>query len=241
MRGPRGGRPTLSGKIRARRSASTRRCPRRPGWSGRSAGGAAPGWSAAGEAARREEIAALVAAADALAAGLELRTPWQLRLARRSRVAVAVGVLLALVLVVFGLRTRQPNLALRKVVTTSGLDPQSPDPAALVDGEPFGAFGVRTAADRSPWVMVDLGGSYAMADVVVYQRGDGSTDEALPLVVESSIDAQSFVPIGRRHDRFSQDAPWRLAARGVRGRYVRVRLDRPGFLALTEIEVHGSR
>jgi hypothetical protein len=151
------------------------------------------------------------------------------------------GLLLAAVLVAAGARSRRPNVALRRPVTTSGLDPQSPDPAAVVDGEPFGAFGVRTALDRSPWVMVDLGGSHALSDVVVYHRGDGNADDGLPLVVESSIDAQSFTTIGRSTERFSQDAPLRLAARGIRGRYVRVRLDRPGFLALTEIEVHGVR
>jgi hypothetical protein len=149
--------------------------------------------------------------------------------------------LLAAAVLALGTRPRSPNVALRHPVTASGLDPRSPDPAALVDGEPFGAFGVRTALDRSPWVMVDLGSVYAIDEVVVYHRGDGNVDDGLPLVVEASLDAQAFSALGRRAERFTQDEPFRLDAHRARGRYVRVRLDRPGYLALTEIEVHGLR
>jgi hypothetical protein len=126
-------------------------------------------------------------------------------------------------------------------VSTSSLAPGSPAPARLVDGEAVGAYGVRTESEPSAWIMIDLQGSYALERVVVHDRADGSVDETVPLVAELSIDAQTFDVIGRREAPFSQDEPWVLAVRGLRGRYVRVRRERPGALVLTEVAVFGRK
>jgi hypothetical protein len=182
----------------------------------------------------------LFAAARALLGDIELRTPQAIRRSRATRLVSAI--LLALVgvgLLVVTLRTGS-NLARGRSVSASSIDPQSPPLSQLVDGDARGAFGAKTSGDPTPWLMVDLGRSHAIERVVVFNRGDGREDDCLPLVAEISLDAQDWQLIERRTTHFTQDSPWEMRAGGARARYVRLRVDHFGYLALSKIAVYGK-
>jgi hypothetical protein len=167
-----------------------------------------------------------------------------IRLARFLRIAAVGGVVLASFawLIVWFLTPR--NLALHRPVRSSSVNPKSVAPAdgsGLVNGVRESNYGIHTDSEDSPWVMIDLQGSYAISDIEVYNRRDGWFDEGLPLVLELSQDGVSFTEVSRRTETFSQAVPWKYTGTGVRARYVRVRAPHRGYISLAEIEVHGKR
>jgi hypothetical protein len=90
--------------------------------------------------------------------------------------------------------------------------------------------------------MVDLQASRGIKDIVIYNRGDGWFDEGLPFVLELSENGKDFTEVARRSETFSQDHPWTYTApTGLHARYVRVRAPHVGYVALSEIEVHGHK
>lgn len=181
----------------------------------------------------------LFSAGRALLSRIELRTPKEIRRVRRIRIAVSLSCAILCVVFLALALNKGANLARGRTVSASSIDPQSPSMAQLVDGDAHGAFGAKTSGDASPWLMVDLGTSHAIDRIVVYNRGDGREDDCLPLIAEISLDAQDWHLVDRRTTRFTQDAPWEMRAGGSRARYVRLRVDHFGYLALSEIEVFG--
>jgi hypothetical protein len=76
--------------------------------------------------------------------------------------------------------------------------------------------------------------------VKVYNRIDGWFDDCLPLVVEFSIDGNTYKEIGRRTDHFGTNPPWVVDGRQQSARFVRLRVDRKSYLALSEVEIYGK-
>ena len=80
---------------------------------------------------------------------------------------------------------------------------------------------------------------YRIDRVAVYNRVDGWFDDCLPLVVEFSTDGAKYSEVARRDQHFAADPPWSVDGKRELARYVRVRLARRGYLALSEVEVFG--
>jgi hypothetical protein len=185
--------------------------------------------------------AALERAASHLRTQVEPRTLANVRGTRGGRLA-AIGVLFAYVVFRVVANTFFPtNVALNKPVTPSSYKHNPPDGHELVDGQPISSFGIHTNIEDSPRVTIDLLRPYTITSVKVYNRGDGWFDDSLPLVVELSADGQNYYPIGRRETHFDQDPPWVIDAQKHRARYVRLRVDRRSYLALSEVEVFGKK
>ncbi len=176
---------------------------------------------------------------------IEPRTVPEIRRSRIVRTGTAglVGVMLLVWFASYLLRPA--DLALHRPVTASSRLPQSiapEDGSELVNGVIEGTYAIQTTKENSPWVMVDLQASRGIKDIVVYNRGDGWFDEGLPFALELSENGKDFTEVARRSESFSQDHPWTYTAPpGLRARYVRVRAPHTGYIALSEIEVHGHK
>jgi hypothetical protein len=116
-----------------------------------------------------------------------------------------------------------------------------PDGKELVDGTIGTSYGLETNTEDSPNVVIDLLGEYRVDRVEVYNRVDGWFGDCLPLVVELSRDGTTYEEIGRRDTYFGTNPPWLVPANGRGARYVRVRVARHSYLALSEIEVFGKK
>jgi hypothetical protein len=132
------------------------------------------------------------------------------------------------------------NVALGKPVHASSRRAGTPDGHDLVDGDTGNSFGVHTNAEESPSVVVDLEGPYSIDRVNVHNRVDGWFDDCLPLVVEVSLDGTHYDEIGRREQHFDANPPWVVEGRGRPARFVRVRVAKHSYLALSEVEVFGK-
>ncbi len=190
--------------------------------------------------ALEETRSALERTASLLRGKVEPRTVTNVRATRLGRLA-AVAVVLAYILVRAAMVAFVPrNVALNKPVVASSYKINPPDGHELVDGVPIKSFGIHTNAEDSPRVTIDLLKTYAITTIKVYNRGDGWYDDCLPLVVELSTDGQNYDPVGRQQTHFGQDPPWVIDGKKHRARYVRLRVDRRSYLALSEVEVFGK-
>lgn len=188
------------------------------------------------------ELHALLAAIDAVAtrliASVELRSPATLRRDRALRVAAAVAVATALAAIAVAAWRAPKNLALHKPITASGVLYGSP--AGLVNGSiEWGSFAFYSNSSGPVWVVIDLEASSAIDEVRIWNRGDGSLEDAAGMGVELSDDGSTFRPAATCDDMFTQVTPCRLAIGGARARYVK--LVHPWYLALSEVEVLGWR
>jgi hypothetical protein len=91
-----------------------------------------------------------------------------------------------------------------------------------------------TLEDESPWVEIDLGSVRAFSRVLVRNRQDCCKERAVPLAIEISDDASSFVEVARRQDVFDV---WEAKFPTVHARYVRARALRRTLLHLEGISV----
>lgn len=180
---------------------------------------------------------ALERAASMLSRRVEARTLANVRGTRWGR-WVALGIAVAYVSVVTLRAKLWPrNIALGKQVRASSTS--GGDGHELVDGELGAIPGVRTNTEESPSAVIDLGKEYRVDRVSVYNRVDGWFDDCLPLVVELSVDGARYKEIARQEQHFGTDPPWTVALRREPARYVRLRVARRGYLALSEVEVFG--
>ncbi len=169
---------------------------------------------------------------------VERRSPRAIKVQRVVRiVAVGIAVLVLLVASV-AWAARPTNLARGKNVSTSSRFPGSPDPAGVVDGNRSAAFGAHTNIQDDPWIEVDLGKARALGKVVVYHRSDGYESESLPLTLELSEDHSVWTKIATRSELFTAAKPWIQPLAGQHARWIRLRLERHGYIALGEIEVY---
>ena len=172
---------------------------------------------------------------------IEPRTPDAIRRARFGRqAAAAVGVLALLVLAV-SWAVAPKNVARGKPVQAPGYFAGSPPGGALVNGEIESPFGSATVRAENAWFSVDLQADYAIAKVVVYNRSDPFGRETTPFVVELSTDGKSYREVARLDDKSVPAQRWSFELHGQVARYVRVSKPDPRGLALSEIEVYGSK
>jgi hypothetical protein len=140
----------------------------------------------------------------------------------------------------FGLRkmAAPPNIALRKPVTSSGTA-FGMKPEGAVDGKRYGTYGFHSELGKSPSLTIDLGAPHEISHIDVYGRHDCCFEQSVPMVVESSLDNQTFTPIAQRDAPMDHALPWSIPVRYVKGRYIRLRTARESYLVLTEVEVQG--
>lgn len=177
-----------------------------------------------------------------LRARIDVRSPSNVRATGIGRIA---AVLVAAGYVVYRL-TLLPNVAFHKTVTLSTHWPGTCDPASLVDGVTEGRTFpgtcdvVLSTLEPHAWATIDLGRTYDVRTIKVFNRNDADFDGSLPYVLELSEDGTTFEPVARRDRHFGNwilDPPWRVRFRDYRARFVRVSSSK--IIALAEIEVYG--
>ena len=184
---------------------------------------------------------ALDRAATLVRRGVEARSLTHVRGARWGRLA-AVFLLVGYATFAIVRATAFPkNIALGKPVHPSSRKHNPPDGHELVDGEIGTSFGIHTNTEDSPNVVIDLQAKYWIDTVRVYNRVDGWYDDSLPLVVELSQDGTKWDEIGRREQHFDASPPWVVDGAGKPAQFVRIRVARKSYLALSEVEVFGKK
>ena len=177
----------------------------------------------------RDELDARVAK---ILSSVESRNATELLGLRIGRfAAIAIVLLLATRAIVrhYGVH----NVALGKPVTASSLGQGKPG-TGLVDGRTRDTFAIHTNAGAHPFVMIDLGRTYRIRSIRVFNRGDGWFDEVLPLTLELSIDGTTFHEMAQRTTHFDV---WQIDLGDADARYVRATKEN-GYIALNEIEVY---
>jgi len=184
---------------------------------------------------------ALDRAASMLRRRVESRTLVAVRGTRWGRLA-AITVLVVWGAVALAKAKLLPkNVALGKPVHASSLQVNPPSGAELVDGQMGDTwFGVQTREEDNPNVVIDLLGIYWIDTIKVHNRVEGWFDDCLPLVVELSRDGNKWEEIARRERHFDANPPWVVQAGGRGARYLRLRVARHSYLALSEVEVYGQ-
>jgi hypothetical protein len=181
-----------------------------------------------------------------LEAQVEARTARELWVARCSRAALLIGVLVLSAWQAFGAH----NLARRAAPSASSSCGGEPPPplgkgalARLVDGRRHeDTYAVCTKLERGAWVALDLGRPRTIDEVIVYSRNDccwGKHD--LPVSMQLSLDNQEFVTVDTQSTPYSAEFPWRLHVDHQRARYVRLisLSGKPREIVLSELEVYG--
>lgn len=184
---------------------------------------------------------ALDRAGSMLRRSIESRTLAAVRGTRWGRVAAVVVLVLWGALAIARAKLLPKNIAYGKPVHPSSLMVNPPSGRELVDGETGASFGVETREEDNPNVVIDLQGDYWIDTIKVHNRVEGWFDDCLPLVVELSRDGNKWEEIARRDRHFDANPPWIIEAGGRGARYVRLRVARHSYLALSEVEVYGKR
>jgi hypothetical protein len=184
---------------------------------------------------------ALERAASMLRRRVEPRSIAYVRGARWGRLATIAVVVIYVTYALLRSALTPVDVARGKPVFPSSRWPSTPDGRELVDGEIGTSFGVHTNIEDSPTVVIDLGDTYSVDAVKVYNRVDGWFDEGLPLVVEFSTDGTVYNVIARREEHFGTDPPWIIQGHRADARFVRVRGLQRGYIALSEVEVFGTK
>jgi hypothetical protein len=159
---------------------------------------------------------------------------------------------------VFGTGASGSNLALSKTATQSSTLPGYPTAAAgaAVDGRTDGNFfnGSVTATNLDPyaWWQVDLGASYSINSIVLWNR----TDCCGPRLSDywAFVSDTPFLPTDTPATLQSRAGTWNIHVAstvppesfsiptgGTQGRYVRVQLAGTNYLSLAEVQVLGGR
>ncbi|MCH6255214.1 discoidin domain-containing protein [Puniceicoccaceae bacterium K14] len=131
------------------------------------------------------------------------------------------------------------NLALNKSATQSSTA-HSGSASRAVDGNTNGAYSgnsvTHTASEVDPWWEVDLGGTFNIGDINIFNRTDNCCEARLTNFTVSVLDnsrASTYI------QSFSSypDPSITVNAGGAEGRYVRIQLDDTNSLSLAEVEV----
>lgn len=184
---------------------------------------------------------ALERAATMLRRRVEARSLQNVRGTRWGRVAAVLLVLAWIAAAVLRATVLPQNIARGKLVRPSSYKQNPPDGHELVDGDIGTSFGVHTNTEDGPTVTIDLLGSYWLQTIKVYNRVDGWYDDCLPLVVEISGDGKTYAELARRETHFGASPPWTIDAGGRGARFVRLRVDRRSYIALSEVEIYGRK
>ncbi len=183
---------------------------------------------------------ALDRAASMLRRGVESRSLVAVRGTRWGRLAAVVVLVLWGAVALARAKLLPKNIALGKPVHPSSLAESQPSGPELVDGETGASYGFRTREEDNPNVVIDLQGVYWIDTIKVHNRVEGWFDDCLPLVLELSRDGNKWDEVARRERHFDANPPWVVQAGGRGARYVRLRVARHSYLALSEVEVYGK-
>lgn len=184
---------------------------------------------------------ALERAATMLRGRVEARSLDHVRGARLGRIGAVVLVVAWLAAAGIKAKLLPQNVARGKQVHASSLKHNPPDGHELVDGEVGTSFGVHTNTEDNPTVTIDLEALYWLQTIKVYNRVDGWYDDVLPLVAEISTDGKTYTEVAKRETHFAASPPWVIDVGGRGARFVRLRVARRSYLALSEVEVFGKR
>ncbi len=184
---------------------------------------------------------ALDRAAGMLRGRVETRSPDAVRFTRWGRTAAVVLVVLWVLGSYARAKLSPQNVALGKPVHPSSQKAVPSDGQTITDGDTGTSFGVHTNIEDNANVVIDLEGLYWVSTIKVYNRMDGWFDDCLPLVVEVSQDGKAFTEVATRDTHFGTSPPWIVDAGGRPARYVRVRANKRGYVALSEVEVFGKK
>jgi hypothetical protein len=188
--------------------------------------------------ARDPSMEAVAAAARWMSRLVDPRSPVTLKRARFVRIAAmcALGVGVVAGSVRWGMSPK--NLSRDKPARASSVA-YSTHPMGAVDGRKNGRFGFHTAEEDSPWLVIDLRQPSTIHRVEVFGRDDCCFDQSIPLALEVSDDGNSFRGIAERITPFSESDPWVVDLSPKVARFVRLRREQRGILALSEVEVYG--
>jgi hypothetical protein len=147
--------------------------------------------------------------------------------------ALALGALLAAVLFIRHL-TRPVDLAVGKAWRVSSMQGECrPEESSCLGAHTNILF--HTTQEKNPWFELDLGGVASFSAIEVQNRDDCCPDRAVPLSLEVSDDAQSWVEVARRKETFDT---WRAEFPPQKARYVRARATRKTMLHLVRVSVY---
>ncbi len=174
------------------------------------------------------------------AAVADAREPWEtvrrLEGQRRMRfvtVMCAAMVVLAGGTMAFRRLTAKADLATGKPFTaSSAYEPFSASGKANTPVE-FDTF-FHTREEDHPWVKIDLGAVTRVKSIDVKNRPDCCGERAVPLVIESSMDGDTWLELARRSDSFSE---WTATINPTDMRFVRLSVPRRTFLHLSRVLV----
>lgn len=146
------------------------------------------------------------------------------------------------------------NLALNMTATQSSTN-NSASASRAVDGNTDGTFYnnsvTHTGSDPNAWWQVDLGKTYFVSDIEVFNRTNMLSERLSDywvFVSENPLDmsltpaqqAQAPGVVWHSHQTSQAGSPTSLAV-GASGRYVAIRLNGTGYLSLAEVQAFGSQ
>jgi hypothetical protein len=147
--------------------------------------------------------------------------------------ALALGAVLAVVLFIRHL-TQPVDLAVGKPWRVSSMQGECrPEEGSCLGTQTDILF--HTTQEKNPWFELDLGGVASFSAIEVQNRHDCCPDRAVPLTLEVSDDAQSWVEVARRKEAFDT---WRAEFPPQKARYVRARATRKTILHLVRVSVY---
>ena len=146
-----------------------------------------------------------------------------------------------------------PNVALGKPADQSSRSPWSTgvttadDAAGAVSGIISGRFSFCTDVENAPWWQVDLGASFVVHEVRVYNDLRDLTEarRASQFAVDVSVDGTAFHQVFAKEDELpfggadGRPFVWR-PAESFAAHYLRLRLLRRDYLHLDQIEIYGE-
>jgi hypothetical protein len=170
-----------------------------------------------------------------LADAVEPRSPRQRTATRNLRISIAILAVLAIPIAREIWVLSPTNISFHKKVTASTQMPNT-NPQGVVDDELYGPRPFHSAEEASPWLSIDLGKRYLISDAEVF-----AGNESLPLAFEVSDDGISYRTVAMKTEPFAGLLPWVVKPLQVDARFVRLRMLRPGSLALSEVIVYGRK
>jgi hypothetical protein len=93
-----------------------------------------------------------------------------------------------------------------------------------------------TTAEENPWLVIDLGASERVRGIAVENRGACCQERAVPLIVELSLDGNTWQEVARRTTTFKS---WETRFRPQSARFVRLRVPRKTLFHLRRVRVLG--
>ena len=140
----------------------------------------------------------------------------------------------------------QSNIALNKSTKQSSTK-DNENPSRAVDGDTAGKINTQTLKEEEPWWEVDLGASYEISDIKIFNRDDYRDRLSNYHIFISNTPFKSTTVSGTQkqsgvHDLYQKNYPDRTKNISVNktGRYIRVQLEDKQILHMSEVEVYGE-